>query len=189
MKLGDVAADVGKGRFAGVVGTAAMTESSTLEMKMRGRPASNAPADAAGKMLGVEPKDEWGEARFSTLVHRGYGTEWGAVRGHIGAAGLKGPAATAAHLGAVWGRRAGDAAGPGCRPALLDVGGERGWHRRLSPPGVRDRDERSLRPPRPLAPADPSPRQGVLCSFDSTHDSRGAEVAHGRWSCHRGPAK
>lgn len=37
MKLGDVAADVGKGLFAGVAGTAAMTVSSTLEMKIRGR--------------------------------------------------------------------------------------------------------------------------------------------------------
>ena len=67
-----------------------------------GRPASNAPADAAGKVLGVEPKDEKGEARFATLVHWGYGTGWGTVRGLIGAAGLKGLAATSAHLGAVW---------------------------------------------------------------------------------------
>ena len=103
MKLGDVAADVGRGLFAGLLGTAAMTVSSTAEMKIRGRPASNAPAVAAGKVLGVEPKDEEGEARFSTLVHWGYGTGWGAVRGLVGSAGLEGPAAAAAHFGAVWG--------------------------------------------------------------------------------------
>jgi hypothetical protein len=103
MKLGDVAADVGKGLFAGLLGTAAMTVSSTVEMKIRGRPASNAPAVAAGKVLGVEPRDEEGEARFSTLVHWGYGTGWGAVRGLVGSAGLEGPAAAAAHFGAVWG--------------------------------------------------------------------------------------
>lgn len=103
MKVGDVAAGVGKGLFAGAVGTAAMTVSSTLEMKVRGRAGSTAPADAAGKVLGVEPKDEAGEARFANLVHWGYGTGWGAVRGLIGAAGLEGPAATAAHFGAVWG--------------------------------------------------------------------------------------
>ncbi len=103
MKLGDVAADVGRGLFAGLFGTAAMTVSSTAEMKIRGRPASNAPAVAAGKVLGVEPKDEEGEARFSTLVHWGYGTGWGAVRGLVGSAGLEGPAAAAAHFGAVWG--------------------------------------------------------------------------------------
>lgn len=103
MKLGDVAADVGKGLFAGLFGTVAMTVSSTAEMKIRGRPASNAPAVAAGKVLGVEPRDEEGEARFSTLVHWGYGTGWGAVRGLVGSAGLEGPAAAAAHFGAVWG--------------------------------------------------------------------------------------
>ena len=103
MKLGDVAAAVGKGLFAGAAGTAAMTLSSTMEMKLRGRPASSAPADAAAKVLGVEPKDEKEEARFSTLVHWGYGTSWGAVRGLIGAAGLSGMRAGVAHFGAVWG--------------------------------------------------------------------------------------
>jgi hypothetical protein len=102
-KLGDVAAAVGKGLFAGAAGTAAMTVSSTLEMKLRGRPASSTPARAAEKVLGVQPVDEAGEARFSNLVHWGYGTAWGSVRGLIAAAGLSGPAATAAHLAAVWG--------------------------------------------------------------------------------------
>ena len=103
VNVGDVAASVGKGLFAGVVGTAAMTISSTLEMKIRGRPGSSAPAEAAAKVLGVEPKGEAEEARFSNLVHWGYGTSWGAVRGLIGAAGLEGPGAAAVHLGAVWG--------------------------------------------------------------------------------------
>ena len=52
MKLGDVAAAFGKGVFAGVAGTAAMTISSTVEMKLRGRAASSAPAQAAAKVLG-----------------------------------------------------------------------------------------------------------------------------------------
>ncbi len=103
MKLGHVAAAVGKGLFAGVAGTAAMTLSSTMEMKLRGRPASSAPADAAAKVLGVEPKGQKEEARFSNLVHWGYGTSWGAVRGLIGAAGLRGRRAGVAHFGAVWG--------------------------------------------------------------------------------------
>jgi hypothetical protein len=103
MKLGDVAAALGKGLFAGAAGTAAMTLSSTIEMKLRRRPASSAPADAASKVLGVEPKGEKEEARFATLVHWGYGTSWGAARGLIGAAGLRGARAEAAHFGAVWG--------------------------------------------------------------------------------------
>ena len=103
MKLTDVAEAVGKGLFAGAVGTAAMTISSTLEMKLRGRPASSAPADAAAKILGVEPKGEKEKARFSNIVHWGYGTSWGAARGLIGAAGFEGTRAEAVHFGAIWG--------------------------------------------------------------------------------------
>lgn len=104
IRLADVAADVGKGLFASAIGTAAMTASSTLEMKIRGRRGSTAPADAAAKILGFEPKGEAEQARFSNLVHWGYGTGWGAVRGVIGAAaGLRGPGATAAHFGALRG--------------------------------------------------------------------------------------
>src|ERR687895_1842747 len=103
MMLGDLPAAVGKGLFAGAAGTAAMTASSTLEMKLRGRPASSTPALAAAKVLGVEPVDEEAEARFSNLVHWGYGTAWGGPRGLLAAAGLSGPAATAAHFGVVWG--------------------------------------------------------------------------------------
>jgi hypothetical protein len=103
MKLGDVAAAVGKGLFAGAAGTVAMTVSSTAEMKLRGRGASSTPATAAGKVLGVEPKGEKEKTRFSNMVHWGYGTGWGAARGLIDVAGLEGPAAAAAHFGAVWG--------------------------------------------------------------------------------------
>jgi len=103
VKLGSVAAAFGKGIFAGVAGTVAMTLSSTIEMKVRGRPASSTPALAATKVLAVEPVDEEAKARFSNLVHWGYGTARGGVRGLLAAAGLSGLAATAAHLGAVWG--------------------------------------------------------------------------------------
>jgi len=103
VNLADTAAAVGKGLFAGAVGTAAMTVSSTLEAKLRDRGSSSAPADAAGKVLGVQPRDEAGEARFSTVVHWSYGTSWGAVRGLLHAAGVHGPAGAAAHFAAVWG--------------------------------------------------------------------------------------
>jgi hypothetical protein len=95
MSIGEVAADFGKGLFAGLAGTAAMTVSSTLGMKLSGRPASQTPAQAAEEVLGVEPKDE--EARFSNLVHWGYGTGWGGVRGLLASAGLPGPAANLAY--------------------------------------------------------------------------------------------
>ena len=101
MSLADVAADFGKGLFAGVVGTAAMTVSSTLEMKLSGRPASQTPAEATEKVLQVEPESEDKEVRFSNLVHWGCGTGWGGVRGLLASKGLPGPAATLAHLGLV----------------------------------------------------------------------------------------
>jgi hypothetical protein len=103
VRVGGLAAAVGKGLAAGLAGTAAMTLSSTLEAKLRGREASTAPARAASKVLGVAPVDEQGERRFNTLVHWGYGTGWGAARGVFAAIGLSGVPATLAHLGVVWG--------------------------------------------------------------------------------------
>ncbi len=103
MGLGDTAAAVGKGLFAGAAGTAAMTVSSSLEAKLRDRGASSAPADAAGKVLGIQPRDEAGEQRFSNVVHWSYGTSWGAVRGLLEVAGFGGATAAALHFGAVWG--------------------------------------------------------------------------------------
>ncbi len=52
MMLGDVASTLGKGLFVGAADTAVMTLSSTMEMKLRGRSASSAPADPAAKVLG-----------------------------------------------------------------------------------------------------------------------------------------
>lgn len=101
--VGGLAASVGKGLFAGAFGTLVMTASSTIEMKLRGREGSSAPADAAGKVLGVEPTGEETKERFSNFVHFGYGTGWGAVRGVLGFAGLRGSAAAGAHMAAVWG--------------------------------------------------------------------------------------
>src|SRR5919198_786098 len=72
---------VGRGLAAGLAGTAVMTISSTIEQKLRGRPPSTAPADAAAKVLGIHsfPSDGAKNA-FSNLVHWSYGTGWGAGR-------------------------------------------------------------------------------------------------------------
>ena len=103
MRVGDIAAAVGRGLFAGAVGTAAMTVSSTLEAKLRGREPSAAPAVAAGKVLGVQPRNPAGRARFASVVHWTYGTAWGAMRGVLDAAGLGARTAPLAHFVAVWG--------------------------------------------------------------------------------------
>jgi hypothetical protein len=101
MNLSDA---IGRGVLAGVAGTAAMTISSTLEARLRGRPFSTAPADAAAKVLGIrEFTGEPAHSRFSNLVHWGYGTGWGVVRGLLRARGLGPTSATATHLAAVWG--------------------------------------------------------------------------------------
>jgi hypothetical protein len=103
MGVGTLASAVGKGLFAGVAGTAAMTLSSTLEMNIRGRAASSAPAEAALKVLGLEPRDDAAKERFSNLVHWGYGTGWGAMRGVLSAAGIGRLPAGALHFSALWG--------------------------------------------------------------------------------------
>jgi hypothetical protein len=105
MKAADtIAGAIGRGLLAGFAGTAAMTISSTLEARLRGRPPSSAPARATAKMLGIkEFEDDIAKARFNDLSHWGYGTGWGVVRGLLGASGMSPKAATAAHGAAVWG--------------------------------------------------------------------------------------
>ena len=104
MTATSVAQNIGKGIVAGLAGTAAMTVSSTIEQHLRGRAASTAPADATAKVLGIETfTSDAAHNRFSNLVHWGYGTGWGAVRGLLDTAGLRPAAATAAHGLAVWG--------------------------------------------------------------------------------------
>jgi hypothetical protein len=99
-----VASSIGKGLVAGFAGTAAMTISSTLEAKLRGREASTAPARATKKVLGIASfEDAIAEARFNDLSHWGYGTGWGVVHGLLDAAGVPPRKATAAHGAAVWG--------------------------------------------------------------------------------------
>ena len=103
MKLRNAVAETGLGVMSGLVGTAAMTESTMIEMRLRGRPPSPAPARAASKVLGVKPEGEKQEKRLGYLTHWAYGTSWGAVRGLFGCLGLPAPAASAAHLATVWG--------------------------------------------------------------------------------------
>lgn len=100
--IDDLAAAVGRGLFAGAVGTAAMTISSTVEMRLRGREGSTTPADAAGKVLGVQPRNPRGRRRFATVIHWAYGTSWGGARGVIGACGVRGPLAAGLHFAAIW---------------------------------------------------------------------------------------
>lgn len=126
------ASAAGRGLLAGAVGTAAMTVSSTAEMKLRARAASDAPARAAARVLGVEPVDDAAKARFSNLVHWSYGTGWGAVRGLVGAAGLRGAPACGAFLAAVWGSELATLPALGVAPPVTQWGAREvaidAWH-------------------------------------------------------------
>lgn len=101
MVLQRIASEVGKGIVAGIGGTAAMTASSTAEMKLRGGQASTTPAEAICTLLGVETLGEVEKNRLTNLVHWGYGL--GALRGLIATAGIRGPRAAALFFGLVWG--------------------------------------------------------------------------------------
>jgi hypothetical protein len=104
MKTADtLATSIGRGLLAGFAGTAAMTISSTLEARFRGRAPSSAPARATTKVLGIREFDsEQAYARFSDLSHWGYGTGWGIVRGLLAATGMSPRRATLAHAAAIY---------------------------------------------------------------------------------------
>jgi hypothetical protein len=93
---------LGRGLVAGAAATAAMTVSSTLEMKLRGREPSTAPADVAARLLRVRPLEPGGAGVFATTAHLSMGVTLGSVRSVIDLAGLSGPRAAAIWLGATW---------------------------------------------------------------------------------------
>ena len=103
-RVDTLATAVGRGLVAGLAGTAAMTISSTVEARLRGRPFSTAPARATAKVLGIREFDtELAQARWNDLSHWGYGTGWGVLRGLLGATPMSSRAATLAHGAAIYG--------------------------------------------------------------------------------------
>jgi len=101
--LGELAGVLGKGLLAGLVGTAAITLSQMIEMKITKRETSEAPVKVASEITGAAPSTHADKELLSNEIHVAYGTSWGAVRGLLGLAGLKGPAATLVHFAAIWG--------------------------------------------------------------------------------------
>lgn len=94
---------IGIGLMAGLAGTAAISVSQWIEMKITGRKPSATPVKVASKILDVNPTSEEKKAKVSEEIHWAYGTSWGMVRGGLRLAGLKGWAATATHFALVWG--------------------------------------------------------------------------------------
>ncbi|GAB3820870.1 hypothetical protein [Pontibacter rugosus] len=119
--LGDA---IGKGILAGLAGTAAITISQMIEMKITKRGGSSSPSKVAGQVMGVVPSNkkqaselagetvepektneevkEEHAARFSQLMHWQYGTSWGVPRGLLSLTGLNGLPATALHFAGIW---------------------------------------------------------------------------------------
>jgi hypothetical protein len=104
MQIKDLPGAIGTGVLAGVAGTAAMTVSSTVEARLRGRPNSTAPADAAGKVLGIAgfrtPAARDAPSGAVAPVHEG---REAVARGVLRSAGMGPASATAGHMAGVWG--------------------------------------------------------------------------------------
>lgn len=99
-ELGDA---IGKGLLAGIAGTAAITLSQYIEMKITKRGPSEATVKVAGEVTGIKPKNKAVKEQVSQEIHWAYGTAWGIARGLVGLTGLKGLPAAAVHFAAIWG--------------------------------------------------------------------------------------
>lgn len=100
--LSDLGTAIGIGLLAGIAGTAAITISQTIAMKITKKPMGDAPVKAADKVLDVKPSGEAEKEKVAQEVHWAYGASWGIVRGFIAMAGLRGFQASAAHFAAIW---------------------------------------------------------------------------------------
>ena len=100
--VAELAGAIGKGLMAGAAGTLAITLSQMIEMKITGRKPSEAPADAAEKILEVKPETEEDNHQFAQQIHWAYGTSWGVPRGILSLFGLKGLPATAIHFATIY---------------------------------------------------------------------------------------
>lgn len=98
-----VATAIGAGLIAGVAGTAAMTLSQMIEMKITRREPSTVPVDAVEKTIGVTAAHEDERPMVAQEIHWTYGAAWGISRGLLALSGLKSWPATLAHFSAVWG--------------------------------------------------------------------------------------
>jgi uncharacterized protein YndB with AHSA1/START domain len=80
------AAAIGRGALAGVAGAGAMSVSTNLEMRLRRRPPSDAPAKALARVLGMKPRGRRKQA-LAVAGHVGTSVALGATRGVLDRAG------------------------------------------------------------------------------------------------------
>jgi hypothetical protein len=101
--LKDLGTALGVGLLAGLAGTAAITLSQMIEMKITKRESSDAPAKAVSKVLYVKPANKEKKPMVNQEIHWVYGTSWGISRGLMSLTGVTGLPATLAHFVAIWG--------------------------------------------------------------------------------------
>ena len=101
--LGELGTAIGIGLLAGLAGTAAITLSQKIEMKITKREPSDALVKVAQETTCIKPQNAAQKEKVSQEIHWAYGTVWGIARGIIGLTGLKGLPATAVHFATVWG--------------------------------------------------------------------------------------
>ena len=94
---------IGTGVLAGLAGTAAITISQLIEMKLTDRKPSTAPVKAVSKVLDVKPINKDSKEKVAQEIHWTYGTIWGIPRGIMAMVGLTGWPATALHFAAIAG--------------------------------------------------------------------------------------
>lgn len=99
---GSLLRTVGKGLAAGLAGTAVMTVGQLIQMRLRHREPSTAPAEAMETLLGFDVEDPKSEQRLANAVHFAYGTAWGVPRALLARARVGSGAATSVHLALVW---------------------------------------------------------------------------------------
>ena len=90
------------GVAAGAIGTAAMTASQAVEMKLTGREGSDVPGQVAEGLARAEVSDPQAKAALSLGTHWAHGFVGGGLRGAIGSAGVRGPAAAALLFAGLW---------------------------------------------------------------------------------------
>lgn len=129
---GKIALAIGKSVIAGLAGTAAISISQMIEMKITGRKGSDSPAKAVNKVLHIKPTNKDYKGLFIQEVHWTYGTAWGLARGAMGLAGITGLPATAIHYGAIWGTEMTMLPAIDVAPPVKEWGGKEiakdGWH-------------------------------------------------------------
>jgi hypothetical protein len=106
LMVGNISGKIGRGLVAGLAGTAAITVSQMIEMRLRDREPSTAPAEAASRVLGVddvlENANDNQKQNLSHMVHWGYGTGWGTARALLDVLGIEGIGAALAQFAGIW---------------------------------------------------------------------------------------